>query len=162
MSEINLKILEPELSGFLQDHCKFDLDLRLTTLEVMDDIEQQAVNCMENYRAGTPLFWRLPSYLSKSGDDHMFYPERTVACLTIWGVAEYDSCADEWSERFYPTETEALVMAEHASEKEGVGNIELYEYWYRDHDEVQAYAFNQGVVYTKIERWKKEFENNEQ
>ena len=162
MSEINLKILESELSGFLQDHCKFDLDLRLTTLEVLDDIEQQAVNCMENYRAGTPLFWRLPSYLSKSGDDHMFYPARTVACLTIWGVAEYDSCADEWSEQFYPTETEALLMAEEASEIEGVGNIELCEYWYRNHDEIQSYAFNQGVVYTNVARWKKEVEKSEQ
>jgi hypothetical protein len=162
MSEINLKILEPELSGFLQDHCKFDLDLRLTTLEVMDDIEQQAVKYMENYRAGTPLFWRLPSYLSKSGDDHMFYPARTVACMTIWGVAEYDSCADEWSEQFYPTETEALLMAEEASEIEGVGNIELCEYWYRNHDEIQSYAFNQGVVYANVAQWKKEVEKSEQ
>ena len=92
----------------------------------------------------------------------MFYPARTVACLTIWGVAEYDSCADEWSEQFYPTETEALLMAEEASEIEGVGNIELCEYWYRNHDEIQSYAFNQGVVYTNVARWKKEVEKSEQ
>ena len=162
MSEINLKVLEGELSKFLQEHCKFDLDLRLTTIEVLDDIEQQAVKHMENYRAGTPLLWRLPSYLSKSEDDIWFYPERTVAVLTIWGVAEYDSCADEWSESFYATETDALLMAEEASEEEGVGNIELCEYWYRDHDEVQSYAFNQGVVYANIARWEKEVEKSEQ
>ena len=136
MSEVNLKVLEHELSEFLHDHCNVTLDLEAVAQDARDEIEKMAVSL-----PGSWLCWRLPPYLSKSGIAEYFYPEDSIEDMTVWSVTWETNM--ESAENFSATKDDALLIAEIISTESGVSDVRVAEVDVDDNRVIQDFPFEE-------------------